>query len=61
MSDYEAGLLVRNAELLLVIEPLLRQAREDREDLENEDINRAFYDGLIYGYNIAIALIKGEK
>ena len=61
MSDYEAGLLVRNSELLFVLEPLLSQAREDREDPENEDINKAFYDGLIYGYKTAIALIKGEK
>ena len=61
MNDYEAGLLVREAELLLAIEPLLRQARKDRSDPENEDVNHAYYDGLITAYETVIALIKGEN
>lgn len=61
MSDYEAGLLVRNSELLFVLEPLLRQARIDRKDQENADYDEAFYDGVIFAYKNAIALIKREK
>lgn len=61
MSDYEAGLLVRNAELLFVLEPLLREAKENRNDKEIEFVEEVYFDGLIKGYETAIALIKGEQ
>ena len=61
MSDYDAGLLVRESELLFVLEPLLREAKENRNDPENELVETVYYDGLIKGYETAIELIKGEQ
>ena len=61
MSDYEAGLLVREAELLFRLEPLLRQAKIEQSDPENDGSMKDYYDGVVAAYEYAIALIKGEK
>lgn len=61
MNHFEAGRLTREAELLLRLEPILRDAKIDQSDPENEEIMKAYYDGMVMAYEIAIALIKGEN
>lgn len=60
MTEFEAGRLTREAELLFRIEPLLRNAKIDQSDPENEEIMKAYYDGMVIAYETAIAFIKGE-
>ena len=61
MNDFEAGRLTREAELLFRLEPLLRDAKIDQSDPENEEVMKAYYDGMVSAYETAIALIKGEN
>lgn len=59
-NNFEAGRLTREAELLLRLEPLLREAKENRNDKETEFVEEVYFDGLIQAYETAIALVKGE-
>ena len=57
----EAGQLVMASKVLWVLEPLLREAKEDRNDPENGLVMECYYDGLIKAYGTAIALLNKES
>ena len=57
----EAGELTMASEVLWVLEPLLREAKEDRNDPENGLAMDCYYDGLIKAYETAIALLNKES
>jgi hypothetical protein len=64
-DSFEAGELAMACEVLWALEPLLCEAKEDRNDAENDLVMVCYYDGLIEAYETAIALanevIKGEQ
>ena len=57
-DGFEAGELSMASEVLWVLEPLLREAKEDRNDAENDLVMVCYYDGLIEAYKTAIALLN---
>jgi len=60
-EDLEVGALVLASKLLFVLEPLLREAKEDKNDPENDLEIICYFDGVIKAYETAIELIKGEQ
>ena len=60
-DGFEAGELAMASKVLWVLEPLLREAKEDRNDAENDLVMVCYYDGLIKAYGTAIALLNKES
>ena len=59
-DGFDAGQLTMASKVLWVLEPLLREAKEDRNDPENGLVMDCYYDGLIKAYETAIALLNKE-
>lgn len=59
-DGFDAGAAALAAEVLWVLEPLLDEAKENRDDSENDLVMVCYYDGLIKAYETAIALLNKE-
>ena len=60
-DGFDAGQLTMASKVLWVLEPLLREAKEDRNEPENGLAMGCYYDGLIEAYETAIALLNKES